>query len=143
MFIYYTPILFATISVHAFLIKSNIVGLCWLIQNQVSLIHHANEVDPSRRVGGKIIHTIDRMMANINWLYACKRAFELSPKLMSSWIVWFSLPYTFVIYYMYLMHTDIRDYRAPYNFVVIGAHQTLHLVSTIGLHALLIADKNA
>ena len=141
MFLYYTPILFATISVHAFLIKCNIVGLCWLIQNQVSLIHHANEVDPSRRIGGWIVYYIDRIIANINWIYACKRSFELSPNLISSWIVWFSLPYTFGIYYMYLMHTDIRDYRAPYNLVVTRAHQTLHLVSTIGLHALLIADK--
>jgi hypothetical protein len=141
MLLYYTPILFATISVHAFLIRRNLVGLCWLIQNQVSLIHHANDADPNRHAGGKIVHTIDRVMACINWCYALRRAFALSSGILSSWVVWFSLPYTFVVYYMFLVHTNSRDYMPPYNHVVVRAHQSLHAVSTIGLHALLIADE--
>ncbi len=140
MMLYYTPVLFSTIAFHAFLIGRNIVGLGWLIQNQASIIHYLHDADPSRHVADKLLHNIDRAVACINWVYALWIAVDMEYIPILSWIIWLSLLYTFMIYHLYLSHMD-RECRWPYNPDVVRAHKTLHIVSAIGLHTLLIADK--
>lgn len=135
-----TSCLFGTITVHAFYVRRYIMGLMWLIQSYVSIIHHANHANPRSYNIGYYILFIDRIVANSNWLYAAWRGVNLSPHIVCSWVVWTSLIYVFMIYYMFLYHSDISSYSPPYNPIVVRAHKSLHITSTIGIHALLLAD---
>lgn len=144
MHLQYTSMLFATITVHAFLLKRYALGLFWLVQNQVSIVHHANHANPSAYMGGNIIRIIDRGVANINWIYTLSEACKLSPRVVTSWIVWVSLPYTFAIYYLFLYHASVSEYKMlSGNTVATRAHQSLHIVSVVGIHAMIIATEQS
>lgn len=141
MWLQYTSCLFVTLAIHAFYIKRYILGTSLLIQNQVSIIHHAHYADPNSYLGGNIVHTIDRVFVNANWLYTCWRATRLNPRNIGSWIVWFSLLYMLVIFYLYLYPIGPPEYSFPYNMVVIYSHTSLHIAATVGMHIFLLLDK--
>ena len=142
MWLKFTSCTFASIAAHAFMKKQYICGLMWLIQNNLSILHHSHHANPNTYQGGNLVHLLDRIVANSNWLYAAWRCMHLPLFKLAPNIVRASLLHTFLIFFCHLIHTKHPDYHPPYNWQVIHAHASLHLVSAIGMHAILYLDPD-
>ncbi len=140
MVLQYSACLFATIVVHAFYIRRNVVALMWLIHNQAAIINYTHDGNPHWHWSGYVVYTIEHITAHCNWLYVLWRCLFLPTHRYTTWLVCALLVYTFSLYYTYVYNSTIADYQEPYRSVVIEAHKTLHVAATIGLHLLLWID---
>jgi len=141
MILDYSSCLYATIVVHAFYVRRYVLGLMWLIHNQVSIINYAHNGDPSLYNGGYFIYMIEHAGCVTNWLYVMYRScLYLHLNNPITWVITLFLAYTYTMYNSYEHVGNVYEYSRN-HYIVIYIHNKIHIAATIGMHIFLMVDN--
>lgn len=132
--LYYSSFAFSTIAIHAYFVRETLYNIGFTLLYGLSILNHAKMYNDngtvSRHYPGKTaIRVVDVLLAHSMTLFAIHDTWALAMT-MQSLFVWGTIGYTMTVYYLKCkLSCDLNNVY----------HVSIHLVSSMGMHALLHA----